>query len=180
VQLEKSDDLVGNGTRDLPACSIWPQPTTLSRVPQSSQTKCYLAARKREQQSSGDQLPKPYRKRSWVIDSRGRTPWMEDQALLTIGRWSWFDRYWRCPEIRIWNRNMRYVNMRLVDNCNGDRKTHIELWKDALTDLHSGSKRTLKWITVIWTHRNNSDRILWSFCSRGIKPLSPFLSHVAS
>jgi hypothetical protein len=32
-QLKKSNDLFGNGTRGLPACSIVPQPTTLPRVP---------------------------------------------------------------------------------------------------------------------------------------------------
>jgi hypothetical protein len=30
---EKSKDLIGNRTRDLPACSIVPQPTTLLRAP---------------------------------------------------------------------------------------------------------------------------------------------------
>jgi hypothetical protein len=30
---EKSDDLIGNRTRDLPAFSIIPQPTTLTRAP---------------------------------------------------------------------------------------------------------------------------------------------------
>jgi hypothetical protein len=30
--IEKSNDLIGNQTRDLPACSIVPQPTTLPRV----------------------------------------------------------------------------------------------------------------------------------------------------
>jgi hypothetical protein len=30
---EKSSDLVGNRTRDLPACSTVPEPTTLPRVP---------------------------------------------------------------------------------------------------------------------------------------------------
>jgi hypothetical protein len=48
--------------------------------PQSSQAKCYRIAKKREQQCAGDQLPKPYRQRFWVIDSRGRIPWMEDQV----------------------------------------------------------------------------------------------------
>jgi hypothetical protein len=32
-QLKTSSDLIGNGTRDLPACSIVPQPTTLLRAP---------------------------------------------------------------------------------------------------------------------------------------------------
>jgi hypothetical protein len=32
-QTEKSDDFIGNGNRDLPACSIMPQPTTLPRGP---------------------------------------------------------------------------------------------------------------------------------------------------
>jgi hypothetical protein len=32
-QLKKSNDLIGNRTRDLPACSIVPQPTTLLRAP---------------------------------------------------------------------------------------------------------------------------------------------------
>jgi hypothetical protein len=31
-QLKKSSGLIGNRTRDLPACSIMPQPTTLSRA----------------------------------------------------------------------------------------------------------------------------------------------------
>jgi hypothetical protein len=31
--IEKSDDLVGNQTRDLLACSVLPQPTTLPRAP---------------------------------------------------------------------------------------------------------------------------------------------------
>jgi hypothetical protein len=30
---KKSNDLIGNRTRDLPACSIVPQPTTLPRAP---------------------------------------------------------------------------------------------------------------------------------------------------
>jgi hypothetical protein len=29
--IEKSNDLIGNGTDDLPVCSIVPQPTTLPR-----------------------------------------------------------------------------------------------------------------------------------------------------
>jgi hypothetical protein len=33
--IEKSSDLIGNGTRDLPACSVMGQPTTLPRVPES-------------------------------------------------------------------------------------------------------------------------------------------------
>jgi hypothetical protein len=32
-QLKKSDDLIGNGTRDLSACSIVPSPTTLPHGP---------------------------------------------------------------------------------------------------------------------------------------------------
>jgi hypothetical protein len=32
-QLKKSNDLIGIRTRDLPDCSIAPQPTTLSRAP---------------------------------------------------------------------------------------------------------------------------------------------------
>jgi hypothetical protein len=32
-QLKKSSDLIGNGSHDLPACSIAPQPTMLPRVP---------------------------------------------------------------------------------------------------------------------------------------------------
>jgi hypothetical protein len=32
-QLKKSNDLIGNRTSDLPACSIVPQPTTLPRAP---------------------------------------------------------------------------------------------------------------------------------------------------
>jgi hypothetical protein len=35
-QLKKLNDLIGNRTRDLPACSIVPQPTTLPLVPQIS------------------------------------------------------------------------------------------------------------------------------------------------
>jgi hypothetical protein len=31
--IEKSNDLVGNRTRDFAACSIMPQPTTLPRAP---------------------------------------------------------------------------------------------------------------------------------------------------
>jgi hypothetical protein len=31
-QLKKSNDLISNGTHDLPACSIVPQPTTLPRA----------------------------------------------------------------------------------------------------------------------------------------------------
>jgi hypothetical protein len=31
--IEKFNDLIGNPTRDLPACSIVPQPTTLPRAP---------------------------------------------------------------------------------------------------------------------------------------------------
>jgi hypothetical protein len=31
--IEKSNDLIGNRTRDLPACSIVPQPNTLPRAP---------------------------------------------------------------------------------------------------------------------------------------------------
>jgi hypothetical protein len=31
--LKRSDDLIGNRTHDLPACSIAPQPTTLPRAP---------------------------------------------------------------------------------------------------------------------------------------------------
>jgi hypothetical protein len=34
--IEKSDDRIGNRTRDLPACSIVPQLTTLPRVPRVS------------------------------------------------------------------------------------------------------------------------------------------------
>jgi hypothetical protein len=34
--IEKSNDLIGNRPRDLPACSIVPQPTTLPREPMSS------------------------------------------------------------------------------------------------------------------------------------------------
>jgi hypothetical protein len=33
--IEKSNDLIGNRTRDLPACSVVPQPTTLQRAPPS-------------------------------------------------------------------------------------------------------------------------------------------------
>jgi hypothetical protein len=35
-QLKKSNDLIGNRTRNLPACSIVPQPTTLPRTPAST------------------------------------------------------------------------------------------------------------------------------------------------
>jgi hypothetical protein len=34
--IEKSNDPIGNKTRDLPACSIVPQPTTLPRAPCST------------------------------------------------------------------------------------------------------------------------------------------------
>jgi hypothetical protein len=34
-QLKKSSDLIGNGTRDLPDCSVLPQPTTLPRAPRT-------------------------------------------------------------------------------------------------------------------------------------------------
>jgi hypothetical protein len=34
-QLKKSNDLIGDRIRDLPACSIVPQPTTLPRAPKS-------------------------------------------------------------------------------------------------------------------------------------------------
>jgi hypothetical protein len=34
-ELKKSSNLIGNRTRDLPPCSILPQPTTLPRAPQS-------------------------------------------------------------------------------------------------------------------------------------------------
>jgi hypothetical protein len=37
-QLKKSNDLIGNRTRDLPACSIVPQPATLPRVPEECST----------------------------------------------------------------------------------------------------------------------------------------------
>jgi hypothetical protein len=37
MSIEKSNDLIGNRTRDLPACSIVPQPTTLPRAPDSNQ-----------------------------------------------------------------------------------------------------------------------------------------------
>jgi hypothetical protein len=33
-QLKKSNELIGNRTRDLPGCSIAPQPTTLPRDPE--------------------------------------------------------------------------------------------------------------------------------------------------
>jgi hypothetical protein len=33
AQTEKSNDLIWNGTRDLPACSIVPQPITIPRAP---------------------------------------------------------------------------------------------------------------------------------------------------
>jgi hypothetical protein len=33
-KLKKSDDLIGNLTHHLPACSIVPEPTTLPRVPE--------------------------------------------------------------------------------------------------------------------------------------------------
>jgi hypothetical protein len=32
MSIEKSNNLIGNGTRDLPACSIVPQPSTLPRL----------------------------------------------------------------------------------------------------------------------------------------------------
>jgi hypothetical protein len=34
--IEKSNDLIGNRTRDFPTCSIVPQPTTLPRAPNIS------------------------------------------------------------------------------------------------------------------------------------------------
>jgi hypothetical protein len=34
--MKKSNDTIGNGTRDLPACSAVPQPTALPRVPFAS------------------------------------------------------------------------------------------------------------------------------------------------
>jgi hypothetical protein len=42
--IEKSSDLIGNRTRDLPACSIMPQPTTLPRAPRSSGRHLYAVA----------------------------------------------------------------------------------------------------------------------------------------
>jgi hypothetical protein len=33
MSIEKSSDLIGNGTRDLSTCSLVPQPTTLQRAP---------------------------------------------------------------------------------------------------------------------------------------------------
>jgi hypothetical protein len=38
--IEKSSDLIGNKTRDLPACSIVPQTTTLLRVPVITSVFC--------------------------------------------------------------------------------------------------------------------------------------------
>jgi hypothetical protein len=35
--LKKSNEIIGNQTRDLPACSIVPQPTTLPRAPDSNE-----------------------------------------------------------------------------------------------------------------------------------------------
>jgi hypothetical protein len=35
-QLKKSNDLIGDRTLDLPACSIVPQPTTPPRAPQTN------------------------------------------------------------------------------------------------------------------------------------------------
>jgi hypothetical protein len=35
-QLKKTNDLIGNRTHDLPACSIVPQPTTVPRAPPSN------------------------------------------------------------------------------------------------------------------------------------------------
>jgi hypothetical protein len=36
--IEKSNDIIGNRTRDLLACSIVPQPTTLPRAPTAATT----------------------------------------------------------------------------------------------------------------------------------------------
>jgi hypothetical protein len=41
-QLKKSSDIIGIWTRDLPACSIVPQPTTLPRAPNLEMTGQYL------------------------------------------------------------------------------------------------------------------------------------------
>jgi hypothetical protein len=38
MSIEKSNDLIGNRTRDIPACSIVPQPTTLPRAPTLAHT----------------------------------------------------------------------------------------------------------------------------------------------
>jgi hypothetical protein len=40
--IEKFNDLVGNRTRDLPVCSIVPQPTTLLRRPEKVMTMNYI------------------------------------------------------------------------------------------------------------------------------------------
>jgi hypothetical protein len=42
--MEKSNDLIGNGTRDLPACNIVPQPTTLltASYEQQKYYNCFL------------------------------------------------------------------------------------------------------------------------------------------
>jgi hypothetical protein len=38
--MEQSNDLIGNRARDLPACSIVPQPTTLPRAPNDDDDDC--------------------------------------------------------------------------------------------------------------------------------------------
>jgi hypothetical protein len=40
--IEKSNELIGNRTRDLPACSIVPQPTTLPRAPKEETVCTYF------------------------------------------------------------------------------------------------------------------------------------------
>jgi hypothetical protein len=40
--IEKSNDLIGNRTRDLPACGIVPQPTTLPRAPHVIYMDCII------------------------------------------------------------------------------------------------------------------------------------------
>jgi hypothetical protein len=44
MPIEKSNDLIGNRTRDLPACSILPQPTTLPRAPRNHEESNELSA----------------------------------------------------------------------------------------------------------------------------------------
>jgi hypothetical protein len=46
-KLKNSVDLVGNLTRDLPACSIVPQPTTLPRAPLKDLTTLITAGEDR-------------------------------------------------------------------------------------------------------------------------------------
>jgi hypothetical protein len=40
--IEKSNDLIENRTRDLPACSVVPEPTTLPRAPSKKWSPYFL------------------------------------------------------------------------------------------------------------------------------------------